>query len=108
MTKTSPAAMKAQVQMFNLLSQHFDGEKGAYSAPWTDEKVAKEVGLSVETVADYRRAGFGELREPAELRTYREDLKALDNLCKETFAGFQQEVASLRSRLADLSRRYAL
>jgi hypothetical protein len=107
MTKPSPAAIQAQVVMFTLLQTHFDADNGVYAAGWTDDKIAKQANLAVDTVAEFRRAGFGELKEPAELRQFREDVNALDQLCKETFATLQSDMASLRARGAELSRKYA-
>lgn len=105
--KPSPAAMKAQVQMFTLLSAWFDADKGAYATGWSDQRVAKETGLAVELVVEYRRTGFGELKEPSEIAALRSDINALEALQRESAASFAQGLAELRAKLARVSERFA-
>lgn len=106
-SKPTPAAMKAQANMFALLTTNFDSEAGTFTPGWSDAKVATDTGLAVEHVTEFSRAAFGELKEPSEVRALRDDINALDALAKEQAGSIQQEVASLRSRLAELSRRWA-
>src|SRR3546814_7661352 len=56
----SPAAMKAQAEMFQLLSLHFDGETGRYAKGWSDGKIASTTGIAVEMVTAFRVAGRSE------------------------------------------------
>ncbi|WP_380873620.1 hypothetical protein ACFB49_42720 [Sphingomonas sp. DBB INV C78] len=105
MTKPSPAAMKAQAAMFRLLSDHFDVEKGAFALGWSDEKIAAETGLAKDVVTEFRRAGFGEIKEPTELQAIRADINALEQLAREHLQGVTAEIAGLRSRLAQISSR---
>ncbi|WCT73946.1 hypothetical protein PQ455_01555 [Sphingomonas naphthae] len=102
-SKPSPAAMKAQVQMIGLLSEHFDTDAGAYAVGWSDKKIADETGVSPATVAEFRLAGFGEIKEPAAICALRADINALDQLSREHQAIVQSEIASLRSKLAQVS-----
>lgn len=104
--KPSPAAMKAQVQMFTLLSAWFDADKGAYAKDWSDARVAKETGLAPELVIEYRRTGFGELKEPSEIAGLRNDIGALEALQRESAASFAQGIAELRGRLAKVAERF--
>jgi hypothetical protein len=106
-SKPTPAAMKAQANMFALLTTHFDGDAGAYAPGWSDAKVASDTSLAVEHVTEFRRVAFGELKEPSEIRALRDDIKALDQLAKEQATGITSEIASLRSRLAEISKRWA-
>jgi hypothetical protein len=106
MTKPSAAAMKAQTQMFRLLSDHFDVAAGAYSPPWSDAKIATDTGLSKDVVAEYRRAGFGEIKEPTELAAIRADINSLESLQREHAASVTADIASLRTRLSTLSARF--
>ena len=106
-SKPSPAAMKAQVSMLVLLQSHFDADAGAYAADWSDARIATETGLAEDVVTEYRRAGFGEIKEPAEVRALRADINALAALQAEQHASVGEEIAGLRSRLADVSKRWA-
>jgi hypothetical protein len=106
-SKPSPAAMKAQAAMFTLLQEHFDVDGGTYATGWTDQKIAIDTGLAVEHVTEYRRTCFGEIKEPSEIRQLRADINALEQLQKEAAAGFAQEITSLRSKLANVSARWA-
>ncbi|WOF43791.1 hypothetical protein KNJ79_02165 [Sphingopyxis indica] len=96
-TNASPAAMKAQAQMFTLLSQHFDGEVGQYGKGWSDAKIAAETGLSPDMVAAFRTAGFGELKDAPEIVQLRADITALETLVAE-------QIASLRADLAKIAK----
>lgn len=105
--KPSAAAMKAQAQMFHLLSAHFDPEQGAFAVGWADQRVAAETGLAADVVTEFRRAGFGELKEPPEVRALRDDIQSLASLQAEQQASVTQEIASLRARVSELSKRWA-
>lgn len=100
--RPSVAAMKAQADMFNLLSQHFDIEKGRYAAGWSDAVIAEKTSLSLDMVAAFRSAGFGEIREPEEISRLRADINALEQLAREHHAMMVEQVAGMRSELAKL------
>ena len=102
----SSSAVKAQAGMFRLLDAHFDPDKGCYSPGWSDEKIAKDCGLAVALVAQFRREGFGELKEPGELGTMRDDIASLEKLLDETLAQFRQQISDLKSQMARLSARF--
>ena len=101
--KPSPAAMKAQVAMFQLLSDHFDADTGRYGAGWDDKRVGIETGLAPDVVAEFRKAGFGDLKELPEIASLRTDINALEQLAREQNGALMQEVAGLRARLAKVS-----
>lgn len=96
------AAMKAQTTMFRLLSDHFDTEDGRFEPGWDDARIAKETDLSREVVAEYRRAGFGEIKEAPEIAALRADIAALDSLAREQLGTLTAEIAALRTRLMKL------
>jgi hypothetical protein len=104
----SVAAMRATIQMHDLLTAHFDSKNGRYVAGWSDEKVAKETGLAMPSVAEYRIAEFGEIKEPTELALIRADITSLEQLDREHRASVAAEVASLRTRLADVAKKMGL
>lgn len=101
--KPSPAAMKAQVAMFQLLSDHFDADTGRYGDGWHDKRVGTETGLAPDVVAEFRKAGFGDLKESPEVASLRTDINALEQLAREQNGALMQEVAGLRARLAKVS-----
>lgn len=106
-TKPTAAAMKAQANMFTLLNQHFDPDAGAYAADWNDQRVATESGLAVDHVTEFRRAGFGEIKEPPEIRVLRAEINDLDKMAKEWAASIVEDIAKLRASIAKISGRYA-
>lgn len=105
-TNPSPAAMRAQATMFRLLDAHFDMEKGSYEKDWNDERVAKEAGLAINVVQEFRRAGFGELKLPTEVERLHLDIEALAALKRESDAQFDQELARLRAAVAEVKRKF--
>jgi hypothetical protein len=106
-SRPSPAAMKAQGKMFQLLTLHFDVDKGTFEAGWDDQRIARETDLSKDIVTDYRRTCFGEIKEPAELAALRTDINAIEALQSEANAGVAQAVAELRSKLASVAQKFS-
>lgn len=74
--KTAPAAVpsrdasSALVDLYMLLQDAYLRDEKAYKAGWSDERIAKECGLSVKVVAVRREQDFG----PLVVDTTREDL----------------------------------
>lgn len=94
-TNASPAAMKAQAAMFQHLTANFDTEAGRYAKGWSDKVIAEKTGLSVEHVAAFREAGFGELKDSPEIVALRADIAALENLVTEQVAHLRGEIARI-------------
>ncbi len=99
----SPAAMKAQVEMIRLLTDHFDTADGRYAAGWSDDRVAKETNMSKAMVIEFRKAGFGEIKEDPAIADIRADINALEQLQREHDAGVAQQLAELRMRLGKVA-----
>lgn len=125
-TKTEPSreARRAHAAAIRLLDLHFtiaDGaEVGRYAEGWTDERVAKESGLSPAEVSRTREDVYGRLEDPQEvaraaaitdlstrfnatMASLRRDMddarRIVDALAKEVderTAAFQREVAALK------------
>lgn len=91
----SPAAMKAQAEMFQLLSLHFDGDAGRYAKGWSDGKIASQTGISIDLVTGFRIAGFGELKEAPEIVAIRAEICALETLVTEQVAHLRGEIAKI-------------
>lgn len=104
--KPSPDAMRAQAQMFSLLQNHFDPNKGLFSQNWDDARIAGETGLSAAVVVDYRETCFGKLKEPEEVQALRSDIAALEKLHQETSASFLSEIVTLRKQLAAITAKW--
>jgi hypothetical protein len=104
----SKDSIRAQARLMRLLTDFFDGDAGAYINDYSDERVAKEVGLSLSVVEAFRREAFGDLKEPKELQAIKDDVTMLEMRIEEEFAGltksFAAEFGKLRTRLAELER----
>ncbi len=96
-SNASPAAMKAQAAMFQHLTANFDPDTGRYAKGWSDKVIAEKTGLSVEHVAAFRTAAFGELKDAPEIVALRAEIAALENLVTE-------QVAHLRGELARIAK----
>ncbi|MBD3762621.1 hypothetical protein [Rhizorhabdus sp.] len=107
-TTPSPGATKAFGKIFALLSQHFDTENGRYVTGWDDGKIAKETGMAPDVVIEFRRESFGEIREPAELALIRADINSLEQLDREHRSTVATEIAGLRGRLAEATKKLGI
>jgi len=103
----SPAAIKATIDMVELIREHFDADKGIYAAGWDDAAISRKVGLPPERVKKFRISGFGEIKTPPEYQSIRQDLKTLETLESERHASIVQEFSALRARLAKAESKFA-
>lgn len=100
--KKTPDVIKAERAMYGLLDLHYDTETKRYRDGFTDEKVAKECGLSVGIVADAREAAYGPLLNPviieAEVKLGALDKKVEDlrALVRDELRPIQDEIKRLR------------
>jgi len=62
MDNASTPALKAQRELFRYLDLHF--VDGAYTDDYTDEKLAKELGLSAKFVTNVREEAYGKFAVP--------------------------------------------
>lgn len=103
---SSPEAMRAQFNVFRLLTDHFDTDAGAYATGWDDAKVAKDTGIATSAVVAYREAGFGPLKEPPELKAIADEIGALESIMAETFATFTADIAAIKDRLTEARKKF--
>lgn len=61
--KAGPTTPQSR-EIFSLLETYFDVKKGSYSDGYSDEKVAKDVGLAREVITKVRAEAFGSLKTP--------------------------------------------
>lgn len=106
-TVPSANAIRGQVHLVKLLTEHFDVEAGQYDDGWSDQKLADETKLSLDYVTNFRREGFGEIKEPEALSQLRQDINALEALQADASATFAQQIAELRSKLAMVTQKFA-
>lgn len=109
-TTPSPAAIRSQATMFRLLTDHFDADAGRFAEGWSDDKIAKDTGLSAQTVAAFRTEAFGAIKEPAEIAALAADIATFDGMLIEaagTVEGLKTELGAMKQRLAELRRKYA-
>lgn len=99
---------KATAKMHQLLTLHFDGDEGRFAEGWNDERIAKESGISLTHVSEVRAIAYGDLKEPEEVTSLRNDIKALHELINETLLAAQKEVNALNTRIAEITKKMGL
>lgn len=92
----SAAASDAIVNLYLLLSDHYDKARKAYAEGWDDDRVAKEAGLSPVVVAERREKDFGPLVKD----TTREDIAAATLALAQEIAGLEGEIDALQRAAA--------
>jgi len=107
MAQPTPKAVMAQARMFNLISTHFDADGGCYGGGYSDARIAEETGLAVDLVAAVRTETFGPLKVPPELQKLTDDIAALEQLVEEQLAPIRTELVALKTRAAELRRKFA-
>lgn len=102
----SPPAAAAWRKMNNLLEDNFDTASGVYKNEFSDERVAKESGLSPSVVKDYRTSAFGKLKPPSELDTAIRDLRELEALFLKSESEIKEKLKDLQARVRSLQKRF--
>jgi hypothetical protein len=96
--KSAPAnsneARQARSAAVTALVTYFNPETGSYEDGWSDERIAKETGLSKDFVAKRREEDFGPIREPSEFAEVRAEAKALAS-----------EIGKLQEKLNAMAKR---
>jgi hypothetical protein len=100
----SAAAGLAQAKVFKLLAVQFEPEKGRYLNGYSDERIAKETGCAKVFVEQCRKECFGEIKEDPAVAELRGDVAALESLISETVASLQQQLASVKAKLAQVAK----
>jgi uncharacterized Zn finger protein (UPF0148 family) len=62
-------------RIYQKLDEVFDEAKRRYAASWSDDKVAKDLGVSVELVAGIRDEAYGKLAEDPAIAALRDDIE---------------------------------
>jgi hypothetical protein len=102
---TGPAA-QALRKVFQLLEDNFNATDGQYLHGYDDDRVAKETGISVNAVKDYRTSAFGKLKAPTELWQAKQDLAALETEYLKMENDFKAKLKDLNQRILQLQRMF--
>lgn len=87
--------------IFEKLSEVYVGEDVGYADEWTDDRVAKDLGVPRKWVEDIRAEFFGEAKSSAELR------RDVTRLTAE-LAGLSEKVELARKELDRLARKFGV
>jgi hypothetical protein len=82
----SPAAAMKITEVYMALSDAYDLAARGYRAGWTDERIARDLGVSVELVAKRREQDFG----PVVVDTFGPDLDELGRLLLDELAAVER------------------
>lgn len=63
--------------IFACLDEHFDDAKKVYHGKWSDEGVAKHLGVSLDIVTNIRKSAYGELAEDPKVKQLSDDIAML-------------------------------
>lgn len=102
----TPATVAAMRKVFALLEDNFDPQKGAYLHEYSDERIAKETGISVDGVKKYRVEGFGKLKAPTELETLKIELRQLEETHLKLDNEVKAGIRDIKARISNLQRKF--
>jgi len=102
----TPLSGQALRKVFQLLEDWFDAEAGAFKGDWTDEKIAKETGISKDAVKQYRVNAFGKIKPPSEIAIIRQELRELETFALQAENDIKAKAKDLTLRLNALERRF--
>lgn len=92
--------------MFALLSKHFDTVEGCYHDDYSDERIAKETGISKDAVKKYRVEGYGKIKPPNDIYILRQELRELETFALQTENDMRQKLKDLNLRLSTMERKF--
>lgn len=104
--QVTPTTVSAMRKVFAALEDNFDAEKGEYLHGYSDERIAKETGISVDGVKKYRIDGFGKLRAPTELDTLKREVEELQGLFIKFENEFKEKIKDARARILTMQRQF--
>ena len=102
----TPTTVTAMRKVFAALEDNFDTEKGVYLHGYSDERIAKETGISVDGVKKYRVDGFGKLKPPTELDAIRREVEELENLFLKLETDLRAGLKDTKARILTLQRKF--
>jgi len=105
-TQVTPTTVTAMRKVFAALEDNFDAEKGEYLHGYSDERIAKETGISIDGVKKYRIDGFGKLRAPTELDSLKREVEELQELFLKFENEMKDRLKDARARILTLQRKF--
>lgn len=102
----TPATAQALRKVFGLLEDYFDVDQGVYKSDYSDERIAKETGISTDAVKNYRVAGFGKLKPPSEFYALQQQLGELETLYLRTDQQMKDGLKDLKAKIGNMQRKF--
>jgi hypothetical protein len=102
----TPATGQALRKVFALLEDNFDTDAGQFRNDYSDERIAKETGISIDAVKNYRVSAFGKLKPPTELYNIQAQLRDLETLYLKTETEMKAGLKDLKARVAAVQRKF--
>ena len=105
-TMLTPQTVSAMRKVFAILEDNFDASSGQYLKGYSDERVAKETGISVDGIKKYRIDGFGKLKPPTELQQLTQDVAELEKLLLTLDNDLRAGLKDAKARILTLQRKF--
>lgn len=102
----TPQTVSAMRKVFAALEDNFDAVKGEYLHGYSDEKIAKETGISIDGVKKYRIDGFGKLKPPSELDNAKREIDELTELFVKFENEMKEKLKDARARILNMQRKF--
>ena len=102
-TQTTGIALR---KVFQLLEDYFDVELGSFKGDYSDERIAKETGVSKEAVKTYRVQAFGKIKPPSEMAVLQHELREIETLALQLDNDLRQKMKDFKLRLAAVERKF--
>lgn len=102
----TPTTVSAMRKVFAALEDNFDTEKGVYLHGYSDDRIAKETGISVDGVKKYRIDGFGKLKPPTELDSVKREVEELEGLFLKLESDLRAGLKDVKARILTLQRQF--
>lgn len=93
-------ARAARREAHDLIAITFDIAAGQYRDEYSDQRIAKETGVSLDWVKQRREEEFGPLKEPQEFRELRDQIAAMN----ERIASLVNEATALDGKLKGMAK----
>lgn len=104
--QVTPTTVSAMRKVFAALEDNFDAEKGEYLHGYSDERIAKETGISVDGVKKYRIDGFGKLRAPTEFDVLKREVEELQEMYLKFENEMKEKLKDARARILTMQRKF--
>lgn len=102
-TPTTGAALR---KVFQLLEDNFDSTNGQFLNLYDDARIAKETGVSINAVKEYRTAAFGKLKPPSELEILKHELGELETFFLKTESEMKERIKDAHQRILQIQRKF--